>query len=94
MSDPDSSIEPATPRKRARAERSKDSQENAGTMIALFGMLIIGGGLLGLMALVLPQFLGVIAVIGAFFIVPAVFHYLVWGWWMSQIKEDEEGRGE
>ncbi len=50
--------------------------------------------LLGLMALVLPQVLGVLVVI-LIFAVPAAIHYLVWGWWLSQARERErEAEGE
>ena len=38
------------------------------------------------MALVLPQLLGILIVI-LIFAVPAGFHYLVWGRWLSQARE-------
>jgi hypothetical protein len=44
--------------------------------------------LLGLMALVLPQLLGVLIVI-LIFAIPAAFHYLIWGWWLSQVRDRE-----
>ena len=29
------------------------------------------------------------------FAVPAVLHYLVWGWWMTQVRErEQEAEGE
>jgi uncharacterized membrane protein len=62
------------------------SQSNAGTAIALLGLLLISAAILGLMALVLPQLLGVLVVI-LIFAVPAVFHYLIWGWWLSQMRD-------
>ncbi|MSR59596.1 MAG: hypothetical protein EXS05_18460 [Planctomycetaceae bacterium] len=71
-----------------RPARPRSQQSNAGTAIALFGLLFVGGALLGLTALVMPQFLGLILVVGGVFVLPAAFHYLVWGWWMSQIKDD------
>jgi Flp pilus assembly protein TadB len=70
------------------------SQSNAATAIALLGLLLISALLLGLMALVLPQVLGVLVVI-LIFAVPAAIHYLVWGWWLSQSRERErEAEGE
>jgi hypothetical protein len=69
------------------------SHSNAATAIALLGLLLISALLLGLMALVLPQVLGVLVVI-LIFALPAAIHYLVWGWWLSQARErerDEEG---
>ena len=62
------------------------NQSNAATAIALLGLLLISAAILGLMALVLPQLLGVLIVI-LIFAVPAVFHYLVWGWWLSQMRD-------
>jgi hypothetical protein len=70
------------------------SQSNAATAIALLGLLLISAALLGLMALVLPQLLGILIVI-LIFAVPAAFHYLVWGWWLSQARErEQEAEGE
>lgn len=75
-------------RPRPLAPAARSGQSNAGTMIALFGLIVMGGAFLGLTALVLPQFLGLMLVVGGLFVVPALFHYLVWGWWMSQIKDE------
>jgi len=74
------------------------NQSNGATAIALFGMLLISGALLALMALVLPQLLGVLVVI-LIFAVPAAFHYVVWGWWLSQargveLQENEPGQDQ
>jgi Flp pilus assembly protein TadB len=68
------------------------NQSNAGTAIALAGLVFISLAILGLMALVLPQLLGVLVVI-LIFAIPAAFHYLIWGWWLSQARNkqlDEE----
>ena len=71
-----------------------NGQSNAATAIALLGLLLISAALLGLMALVLPQLLGILIVI-LIFAVPAAFHYLVWGWWLSQARERErDAEGE
>jgi cytochrome bd-type quinol oxidase subunit 2 len=40
------------------------------------------------MAMVLPQVLGILIVI-LIFAVPAALHYLIWGWWLSQVRERE-----
>jgi hypothetical protein len=64
------------------------NQSNAATAIALLGLLLISAALLGLMALVLPQLLGILIVI-LIFAVPAAFHYLIWGWWLSQVRDQE-----
>jgi hypothetical protein len=73
--------QPATP-------SPKSDRSNAATFVALFGLILMGGALVGLTALVLPQFLGLVVVIGGLFVAPALFHYLVWGWWLSQIKDE------
>lgn len=82
----DERVPPAPLRPQRPTQNS--AQSNAATWIALFGLLLVGGALLGLTALVMPQFLGLIAVVGGLFVVPIAFHYLVWGWWMSQMKDD------
>ena len=74
---------------------SQRPESNSGTAIALFGLLLISGAILGLMSLVLPQVAGVLLVVLLVFVVPMALHYVVWGWWLSQMKdvEDEEDRG-
>lgn len=69
------------------SRRSPSNQSSAATLLALFGLLLIGGGLLGLTALVLPFVWGFV-IVAMLFIVPIAFHYLVWGWWMSQMKDE------
>lgn len=68
--------------------RNSPAGNNAATFLALGGLVVVGLGLLGLVSLVLPQFLGILLVV-ALFIVPVAFHYLVWGWWLSQVRERE-----
>ncbi len=63
-------------------------QSNAATAIALLGLVLISAALLGLMAMVLPQLLGILIVI-LIFALPAAFHYLIWGWWLSQVRDQE-----
>jgi hypothetical protein len=69
---------------------SHNPSPNTGTMIALFGLLLIAGGLLALMALVLPQVAGVVLVILIVFVLPISFHYVVWGRWLSKMKPPED----
>jgi hypothetical protein len=72
------------------------SQSNVATAIALFGLVLVAAALLGLMAMVLPELLGILIVI-LIFAVPAAFHYLIWGWWLSQMRDEElkaEGKEE
>lgn len=64
------------------------ARANLATMIALFGLLVVSAAILGLMALVLPQFLGIILVVGLV-CAGIAFHYLVWGWWLSGMKRDD-----
>lgn len=84
MPKPPLSPEPPRPNRSAPSAGSA----NAGTWIALFGLLLAAGALVGLMALVMPQFLGLVAVVGALFVVPIALHYVVWGWRISRWKEN------
>ena len=71
-----------------RSSSTTRNQANAGTAIALVGLVFMSAAMLGLMALVLPELLGVLLVI-LIFAVPAVFHYLIWGWWLSRMRDAE-----
>src|SRR5262245_56245253 len=77
------------PDRRARST----SHADLATAIALFGLVLHAAALLGLMALVLPQLLGILVVI-LIFAVPAAFHYLVWGWWLSQMQDEDAEANE
>jgi hypothetical protein len=68
--------------------RATQPGANAATFLALGGLVVLGMGLLGLVSLVLPQALGILLVVGLF-VFPVAFHYLVWGWWLSQVREQE-----
>ncbi|HUE15590.1 MAG TPA: hypothetical protein VMR25_15595 [Planctomycetaceae bacterium] len=68
---------------------SRPAQSNAPTILALLGLLVIGAGLLGLIALVLPQVFGLLAVVLGFFAFGAI-HYLLWGWWMRPVPIEDE----
>ena len=74
---------------------SSDSSRNAGTWLALFGLLLVGFGLLALVAMALPQAFGLLSVIGGFSVM-AVLQYLVWGDWLSNRRppefDDSDGR--
>lgn len=72
---------------------SRTARSDAATAIALLGLIVLGAGLLGLMALVLPQLLGIVIVV-LIFAVPAALHYLIWGWWMSQMRDEEADQEE
>lgn len=71
------------------AERPSDDQRNSATFGALAMLLLVSAGLLGLVAVVLPQVLWlVVIVIGLGFSV--VLHYFVWGRWLSAKLHVEE----
>lgn len=80
--------EPPLPPEPVRPNRSEPAAANAGTWIALFGLLVVAGALIGLMALVMPQFLGLVAVVGVLFVAPIALHYFVWGWRIARWKEE------
>jgi len=68
---------------------SRPTQSNAPTILALLGLLAVAAGLMGLIALVLPQVFGFVAVVLGFFAF-GVIHYLLWGWWMPPVPVEEE----
>jgi hypothetical protein len=63
-----------------------------GTILAMFGVLVIGGFMIGLTAMVMPNVLRLVIVV----FVAAVFfmlHYLTWGRWLinrrARMQNDE-----
>lgn len=70
-----------------RPSPTKSSQSDAATYLAMIGILVIAAALLGLTALVLPFVQG-LAIVALLFVAPITFHYVVWGWWLSQMKDD------
>ena len=67
---------------------------NAGTYLALMGVLCVAGALLALTAMVNIAFFGILVVVFGFGFL-GVFHYLVWGWWLAKSivpDDEEEGR--
>jgi hypothetical protein len=68
---------------------SGPAPSNAPTILALLGLLAVAAGLLGLIALVLPQVFGFVAVVLGFFAFGAI-HYLLWGWWMRPVPVEDE----
>ena len=81
-----------TPRLPEDVERETPPTEgdrNAATYLALIVLLGIGGGLLFLVTMVLPNALFLLlalAVVPLYF----VFHYLVWGRLMSRLQPPED----
>lgn len=78
------------------AERPSDDQRNSATFGALAMLLLVSAGLLGLVAIVLPQALWLIVVaIGLGLSV--LMHYFLWGRWLSaklRTEDDEEQRAK
>lgn len=75
------------------AKRSKD--QNAATIFALFVVIAIALGFIGLVSMVLPQVWYLIAV-GGFFCGFIALHYFTWGRWLTRLaaesqKEKESG---
>jgi hypothetical protein len=83
----DESTDPAP---RPAMNYSAVSRANAGTLLALIGLLFAGGILLGVVALVLPpEFFKLMLVLAAVFVLPLAFHYLTWGWWLSRMRDPD-----
>lgn len=67
-------------------------KKDAATYVAVLGLFALVLGLLLLVLLVSPVFLGIVAVIAVFLFV-AVFHYMAWGWWAGSAgppRDDDE----
>ncbi len=74
------------------ADRPSDDQRNSATFAALGMLLLISAGLLGLVAIVLPQVLWMVAIFVGLGL-SVVLHYLIWGRWLAAkliAEEDEE----
>jgi len=72
---------------RRSSRRISESQRNATTCLAAVALMIVAAGLIGLTAIVLPQIRGIILVVAGFAAVVAL-HYVTWGRWLSQIRDD------
>ena len=68
-------------------------KKDLATLIALFGLLLAALGLLALMFLVSPIFLGIVAVVVGFVMI-GVFHYVVWGWWLGGAPAAEQDEND
>ena len=75
------------PRK-PRPRKEKDPG-NGGTALALMGLIAVGGVLIGLGTMVMPQVFGILAVVFGFFCFGAI-HYVLWGWWIKNMPPDED----
>lgn len=64
-------------------------EKNSGTALALLGILLLAAMLLGLVALVLPQIVGLLLVVFGFFFL-GVLHYLIWGWWLRVTPDPKD----
>ncbi|HVW00517.1 MAG TPA: hypothetical protein VHB77_09260 [Planctomycetaceae bacterium] len=69
----------------------REPTSNAGTYLALVGIVCVALALLTLTAMVNIAVFGILVVVFGFGLL-GVFHYLVWGWWLSQtiVRDDDE----
>lgn len=75
---PRSSSSPVTP------VRSR----NEGTWLALAMVLGIAGALIGLVAIILPDIVGLV-VVAQMFCAMIVLHYFTWGRWLTKVTAEE-----
>ena len=71
------------------ADRPSDEQRNSATFAAMGMLLLISAGLLGLVAIVLPQVLWLV-VIAIGLGLSVVLHYVIWGRWLTSVLRDKE----
>lgn len=79
---------PARPRLPGRPGNS--GSPRTATWLALFGLGIVIAGLIGLVAMVLPEIRVIILLVGAFGFVFGG-HYLVWGYWLQKRLSRKNG---
>ncbi|MFN7804431.1 MAG: hypothetical protein ACK5TO_10475 [Planctomycetaceae bacterium] len=75
---------------------SSESARNFGTALAMVMVAVIALGLFYLVATVFPSIAGLL-IVGLLFVLPALFHYFVWGRWMERVRQRvlaEEARAE
>ena len=70
------------------SDRPSDDQRNSATFAALLMVFLVSGGLLGLIAFVMPQVLW-LGLIAAGLGLSVVVHYFVWGRWLSSVLREE-----
>ena len=71
---------------------AKSRGSNSATFLALIGLLVVGGGLLALAAVVNIAFFGIVIVVFSFGLI-GLLHYLLWGWWLSNLTGEEKDEG-
>lgn len=71
------------------SDRDTNSARDAGTMTALLCLLVAGFLFVLMVAMVLPQILGIV-IIGAAFFGMFALHYLVWGRWLKITVDSED----
>lgn len=66
-----------------------EARRNAGTCLAMFGLLAVAGGLFALVVVVMPDLLMGVVVLG---VLVGVFllHYVTWGWFLSRRRPGDE----
>ncbi len=70
-------------------DKNSQSARDAGTMTALLGLAAVSLLLVFLVAMVMPQILGIVLVVGLFLGAVAL-HYVVWGWWLGTVLKMDD----
>lgn len=66
-----------------RGSSDMEAKRNAGTCLALAGLLFVGAGLFALAVFIMPDLLNAVVVI-AIVAGLVLFHYVTWGRWLSR----------
>jgi hypothetical protein len=72
-----------------RSRHDLEARRNAGTCLAMFGLLVIAGGLFALAVVILPDLLKAIIFLGVI-VGFVLFHYVTWGWFLSRRRPGDE----
>lgn len=70
-------------------DRDKKSAQNAGTFLALMGLVLVGGSLLLLVTAIMPDTMRGFFVIFLIFSGMLSFHYFTWGRWLERKSREQ-----
>jgi uncharacterized membrane protein YqjE len=76
--------------------RDRETKRNFGTLLALMGLVLCGVCLILLVAIIMPQAAGLLAVVFGMALFIAI-HYITWGWWMLRMRPgdlEDDGKNE
>ncbi len=71
-----------------------DPKPPKGSWVSLLIAAMVGLMILGALVMLTGGYLGLVVIVGGGVFATAAFHYLVWGWWLSERLRREEAEAE